>query len=488
MTAETSNVRKRLAFETARNQVAYTLNRKDLTQQEERLVMEALVPLDMLNGEHRMVIDPKPELPTSNLVAYVWTGSGMERAIEGDRRCWYAAEAVDALLAKPSRSSQIVDQLIESLRGYFEIGTLSEESELYELMRQAEQHQIGAAHETPETRLLLEVWNDECTRLSQGMFRKLFDYFQQQRFVETEVGCERHNIRQCEMCRDAEKAVETPARPSGVSATERLHRLCDALSEQADESPYTREEWDRIDKQTVRMQAALRQILGWREIDDTMGGRLREIERIATQALEGVSEKAVETTASPAAFQVKNGPASLPCDHCGRGLSEHICPPGRPKVYSHGLGELTTADAAYLTGETDQRPEKASADTICECGKRMGEHPAQPPWWPCMFAQKTNGPLFGEMRDMDDVERGALNKLINEPKTSCSPKTALGNTKVTPAERCFIERDGRVTHAPSCPSSPRPACICGQGDKPVTQHFSGCPVSPLYDSPESEPV
>jgi hypothetical protein len=25
------------------------------------------------------------------------------------------------------------------------------------------------------------------------------------------------------------------------------------------------------------------------------------------------------------------------------------------------------------------------------------------------------------------------------------------------------------------------ACICGQGDKPVTVHFSGCPVSPLYD-------
>jgi len=52
---------------------------------------------------------------------------------------------------------------------------------------------------------------------------------------------------------------ETEGKPRRVlSATERLHNLCDALSEQADESPFTREEWDAIDRQTVRLTNALR--------------------------------------------------------------------------------------------------------------------------------------------------------------------------------------------------------------------------------------
>lgn len=25
---------------------------------------------------------------------------------------------------------------------------------------------------------------------------------------------------------------------------------------------------------------------------------------------------------------------------------------------------------------------------VCKCGKRWGEHPAQPPWWPCMLADE----------------------------------------------------------------------------------------------------
>lgn len=36
-----------------------------------------------------------------------------------------------------------------------------------------------------------------------------------------------------------------------ASAVHRLHNICDALSEDAKESPFTREEWERIDKQTV---------------------------------------------------------------------------------------------------------------------------------------------------------------------------------------------------------------------------------------------
>jgi heme oxygenase len=53
------------------------------------------------------------------------------------------------------------------------------------------------------------------------------------------------------------KPDETPA-PRARSATDRLHNICDALSEQADESPFTREEWDRIDAQTVAHLALLR--------------------------------------------------------------------------------------------------------------------------------------------------------------------------------------------------------------------------------------
>lgn len=46
-----------------------------------------------------------------------------------------------------------------------------------------------------------------------------------------------------------------------LSATERLHNICDALSEQADESPFTREEWDEVDRQTVRMTNALKGLI-----------------------------------------------------------------------------------------------------------------------------------------------------------------------------------------------------------------------------------
>ena len=78
-----------------------------------------------------------------------------------------------------------------------------------------------------------------------------------------------------------------------AAASTQLRNICAALSEQAGESPFTREEWERVDKQTAvhiveiaRLKGALKQILGWREIDrNTLGDRLREIERIATEAL-----------------------------------------------------------------------------------------------------------------------------------------------------------------------------------------------------------
>jgi hypothetical protein len=70
-------------------------------------------------------------------------------------------------------------------------------------------------------------------------------------------------------------AEKTSARP--VSASDRLHRICDALSEQADKSPFTREEWERIDKETARLKAAL---------DDARSGL--EYIRQRYGALEGV--------------------------------------------------------------------------------------------------------------------------------------------------------------------------------------------------------
>lgn len=58
-----------------------------------------------------------------------------------------------------------------------------------------------------------------------------------------------------------------------TSAVHRLHNLCDGLSEDADQSPFTREEWERIDRQTVHMQNQLRQIAdlaarGLKHVDD----------------------------------------------------------------------------------------------------------------------------------------------------------------------------------------------------------------------------
>lgn len=67
--------------------------------------------------------------------------------------------------------------------------------------------------------------------------------------------------------RDYLAAVDEIERLSAIvernktSATHRLHNLCDGLAEDADKSPFTREEWDRVDRQTVRLQYALRGLI-----------------------------------------------------------------------------------------------------------------------------------------------------------------------------------------------------------------------------------
>lgn len=59
-----------------------------------------------------------------------------------------------------------------------------------------------------------------------------------------------------------------PPRARPLNASERLHNICDALSEQADESPFTREEWERVDKQTVALQKSLREAIDLAQIGD----------------------------------------------------------------------------------------------------------------------------------------------------------------------------------------------------------------------------
>lgn len=45
-----------------------------------------------------------------------------------------------------------------------------------------------------------------------------------------------------------------------LSASQRLHNICDALSDHLDESPFTREEWDAVDKETVRLQNRVKEL------------------------------------------------------------------------------------------------------------------------------------------------------------------------------------------------------------------------------------
>lgn len=53
--------------------------------------------------------------------------------------------------------------------------------------------------------------------------------------------------------REAALEAERDARKG--SPSERLHNICDGLAEAADESPFSREEWDRLDAEVVRLTA-----------------------------------------------------------------------------------------------------------------------------------------------------------------------------------------------------------------------------------------
>lgn len=56
-----------------------------------------------------------------------------------------------------------------------------------------------------------------------------------------------------------------------TGAPGKLHRICDALNEQAAESPFSQEEWDRVDKQTAEKNARLAELearLAWRKVSE----------------------------------------------------------------------------------------------------------------------------------------------------------------------------------------------------------------------------
>jgi uncharacterized coiled-coil DUF342 family protein len=89
-----------------------------------------------------------------------------------------------------------------------------------------------------------------------------------------------------------------------LSAVQRLHNICDALSEQADESPFTREEWERIDKQTVEDQKRIRELEA--EVS-TLREHLAEVNRLMS-----LNCRTVER------LQAENGRLQAALDQLGR--------------------------------------------------------------------------------------------------------------------------------------------------------------------------
>lgn len=89
-----------------------------------------------------------------------------------------------------------------------------------------------------------------------------------------------------------------------LSASQRLHNICDALNEQANESPFTREEWERVDKQTVEHLARIRELEA--EVS-TLREHLAEVNRLMS-----LNCRTVER------LQAENGGLNAALDQMGR--------------------------------------------------------------------------------------------------------------------------------------------------------------------------
>lgn len=72
-------------------------------------------------------------------------------------------------------------------------------------------------------------------------------------------------------------AHEPPLEQRPLSAVQRLHNICDAMSEHADDSPFTREEWERVDKTAVEQQNRIRSLEA--EVS-TLRDHLAEVNRL----------------------------------------------------------------------------------------------------------------------------------------------------------------------------------------------------------------
>jgi hypothetical protein len=61
----------------------------------------------------------------------------------------------------------------------------------------------------------------------------------------------------------------------------------------------------------------------------------------------------------------------------------------------------------------ERRAAETSVDRICQCGKRWGDHPAQPPWWPCMLKSPEKTPA-ALTEDQFAQTAGRYEKSLNE--------------------------------------------------------------------------
>lgn len=143
--------------------------------------------------------------------------------------------------------------------------------------------------------------------------------------------------------------------------------------------------------------------------------------------------KVDETSSNPCNSFVGDGP-TYSCLLCGRPGTEHPAhDEGRlafekwfAQTFLQGAPQGSVllawrAGAAWALGNKPHGNETTehyptAAHVMCTCGKRFGEHPIQPPWWPCMVraelkanvrAPEVCGCPYGQCHCDDGSENGS---------------------------------------------------------------------------------
>lgn len=139
---------------------------------------------------------------------------------------------------------------------------------------------------------------------------------------------------------------------------------------------------------------------------ETIGARIPKDMGLREQAGECGSNPIEQCKVPPAGWRCTReagheGPcAAIPCETAAPLASEPFagsvnCVCIRTCAASIGAGMSEGVVCRRIRQATVRYPD--AADVICTCGKRFGEHPIQPPWWPCMVnasgesAVKSNG-------------------------------------------------------------------------------------------------